>query len=185
MSDLDDAIALAAREHQLPVALLSAIVEVESTRDPFAWKVEPPYRYLWNLRTGAPFRTLTPAEIASERAPLDFPHLDISSRDTEWWGQQASWGPMQVMGAVAREFGFRGHFPALCGPLGIDYGARYLAALTERLLARYTWEGVVAAYNAGSPRRRADGQWENQEYVDRVRAAGGFVRVFASMHGTA
>ena len=113
---------------------------------------------------------------ASETAPPDFAALpSIGSRDTEWALQAASWGPMQVMGAVARELGFRGWFPALCTwPAGVDYGTLHLRKLRNRFLDKYGWEGVAAAYNAGSPNRLDNGQWANQSYVDKIRAAGGF-----------
>ena len=82
---------------------------------------------------------------------------------------------MQVMGAVARELGFRGWFPALCTwPAGVDYGTLHLRKLRNRFLAGFGWEGVAASYNAGSPNRLDNGKWANQSYVDKIRAAGGF-----------
>lgn len=163
-----------ARRRLLPAQLVYSIARIESTNDETAWRVEPPYRYLVNVITCKPFRTLTAAEIASEKAPADFPfHSQLSSRDTEWWGQQASWGPLQVMGAVAREYGFAGHFPELCGRPGIAYGVRHLAHLRDRFLEKHGWEGVIAAYNAGSPRRGTDGHFVNARYVEHVVAAGG------------
>lgn len=164
-----------ATRFEIPAPLLYALVMVESGGDTHAWRVEPPYRYLVDVDTGEPFRPLTPEETRSESAPEDFPHPKHSSRDTEWWGQQCSWGPMQVMGAVAREYGFRHPFPVLCsGAFGIEYGAKHLHRLALRFLGKHHWEGVVAAYNAGSPRYGADGKFKNQRYVDKVRAQGGF-----------
>ena len=158
----------------LPERLLRAIIAIESADDIHAWRVEPPYRYLWDIEQRRPFRRLTAAERRSEHAPADFPHLGFSSRNTEWWGQQASWGPMQIMGAVARECGYYGPFPQLCTySYGITYGAMHLATLRDRFLTDHGWEGVAAAYNAGSPRRR-NGQWENQTYVDKIAANRGF-----------
>jgi hypothetical protein len=101
----------AARTSGLNVDFVTAIVLVESAGDPFAWNPEPRYRALWNVRTKAPFRALTDAEIASEVPPVDFPYL-LGGRDQEWWAQQASWGLMQIMGAVAREEGFAPALPA-------------------------------------------------------------------------
>ncbi len=165
----------AARRYSLPLPLLVAMAYVESAGDVYAYKVEPPYRYLVDVSTGRPFRKLSTAEIASEIAPRDFAHFPHSSRDTEWWGQQASWGPLQIMGAVAREYGYRDPFPRLCtASQGVQYGAQHLHNLRRRFLATHGWEGVAAAYNAGSPRRQLDGQWENQAYVDKVRKQGGF-----------
>lgn len=170
-------IAAASFRHSIPSALIAAIVMTESGGDVHAWRVEPHYRYLVDFATGAPFRTLASAERASEVAPSDFAHPAYSSRDTEWWGQQASWGPMQVMGAVARELGFRQPFPALCGHVyGVDVGAQHLARLRDRFFARHGWQGVAAAYNGGSPRYAAPGVLEPalQRYVDKVAMHRGF-----------
>lgn len=164
-------IASRAARFGLPERLLAAIVQVESGGDIHAWRVEPHYRYLWDVSRAAPFRRLDSDERRSEIAPYDFPHYGHSSRNTEFWGQQSSWGPMQIMGAVAREHGFRQPFPALCThAYGVLYGAIHLASLRNRFLQNYGWEGVAAAYNAGSPRRFDDGRWENQGYVDKLIA---------------
>lgn len=161
----------------LPAQLVEAMVLTESGGDIYAWKVEPSYRYLWDISKRAPFRALTAAEITSEKAPADFPLLvGIESRDTEWWGQQASWGPLQLMGAVAREYGYKKSFPALCSiDDGLSCGIHHLVKLRDRFNAKFGWPGVVAAYNAGSPRFMGDGKtFVNQEYVDKVTAHGGF-----------
>lgn len=162
----------------LPSALLAALVLQESGGRASAWRFEPPYRYYWDCARNQPFREPTAAERAGEMAPVDFrvPNGWLVTRHTEWVGQACSWGPLQVMGAVAREYGFRGDFTELCGAgLGLEYGAMHLHKLRNRFLDRDGWEGVAAAYNAGSPRRtRAGGLWVNQEYVDSVRKLGGF-----------
>jgi len=153
----------------VPAGLVGAICLVESGGDPWAWNPEPHYRYLVDARTGKPFRKLTSAEGRSEKPAADFPSMPglADDRDAEWWGQQASWGPMQVMGAVAREYGFEHHFPQLCDPqIGIAYGVMHL----QRLRRRYdTWSAVIAAYNAGSARFDDNGEFVNQGYVDKVR----------------
>ena len=76
------------------------------------------------------------------------------------------------MGAVARECGYTGQFlVGLCEPaINIEIGSRHLLDLSRRYLATAGWPGVVAAYNAGSPRVLENGQYENQRYVDAVRA---------------
>lgn len=128
--------------------LVEAFVLKESSGDRWAWNPEPRYRYLWNVRTQQPFRALTFAEQASEQPPADFPCL-AGDRDQEWWGQQASWGLLQVMGAVAREHGFTGRFlTELCDPgVNLTIGCTVLAQLL-------TWSGgdirkAAAAYNGG------------------------------------
>lgn len=172
---LSGAVAEIANQHGLPFLLVKAMVEVESNFNIYAYRVEPRYRYLVNVETGEPFRELTIIEIESEYAPQDFPYYKrVSSRHTEWWGQQASWGPLQVMGAVAREYGFTGAFPELCSIEGLRYGCMHLANYKRRFLEKHGWEGVAAAYNAGSVRILTDGTFENQTYVDKVRRFGGF-----------
>jgi soluble lytic murein transglycosylase-like protein len=83
---------------------------------------------------------------------------------------------MQVMGATARELGFKGRFfTELCDPMeGLNYGCRYLVRLQREHFDRLGWPGVAAAYNAGTPRRLASGNFANQVYVDKVARAGGF-----------
>lgn len=154
---------------ELPANLIRAIVVVESGGNPFAWRVEPKYRYLWDNSKNEPFRALTYGESVSEIAPTDFtaPKGLNSSRDTEWWGQQASWGLMQVMGAVAREYGFKGHFPQLCTAEGVKYGCLHLTRLKKRFWQKFGWDGVISAYNQGYP-GMSGSRFNNQGYVDKV-----------------
>lgn len=157
------------RNTEIPAGLVSAICLVESSGDQWAWNPEPRYRYLVDALTLRPFRRLTKAEGTSEKPPADFSALPGLSEDVdaEWWGQQASWGPMQVMGALARELGFDGHFPQLCDPyVGMAFGIAQLRQLRKRY---NTWDSVIAAYNAGSARFAENGQFVNQGYVDKVR----------------
>lgn len=164
----------------LPPDLVRAHIMVESGGDPYAFRIEVAYRYLWDNRLGRNFRELTEAEIASAVPPGDFtaPAALPESRNSEWWAQRASWGPMQVMGAVARSKGFTGNMPALCdsdGSAGIHYGCLLLVDLKNRYQATKGWRAVSAAYNAGSPRYQEDGKtFVNQVYVDKIAAAGGF-----------
>jgi soluble lytic murein transglycosylase-like protein len=77
-----------------------------------------------------------------------------------------SWGLMQVMGAVAREYGHEGHCGLLFKPeIGLDYGCRHLKMYFDKFS---DWKDAVASYNAGSPRKREDGSYQNQAYVDKV-----------------
>ena len=156
---LKQAASQVARENRLPVALVLAVIEVESGGDVFSWNPEPRYHYLWNIKKNEPFRHLTHDEDFSEKPPWDF-FSAAGDRDAEWWGQQASWGPMQVMGAVAREYGFNEHFPNLCGILGLHYGAMHLSMLRDRFFSRYGWEGwrrpITQVPCAGATRRKPD-----------------------------
>ncbi|MBK9496775.1 MAG: lytic transglycosylase domain-containing protein [Xanthomonadales bacterium] len=161
-----------AKDKRITLALILGIVQAESSGDTWAYKPEPPYRYLWDVKRGRPFRDLTMAERTSENAPHDFlapvPSVDP---DAEWWGQQASWGLMQVMGAVAREVGFGGpYLTALCDPaLGLHIGCTKL----RRLLQAYgDAEMAVSAYNFGHVAfKPGTKEFENQRYVDKVITA--------------
>jgi soluble lytic murein transglycosylase-like protein len=157
----------AARAHNLDADLVEAMVVVESDGRAWAWNPEPHYRYLWNVRTQRPFRALGPGEASSKWPPADFPTI-AGDRDQEWWGQQASWGLLQVMGAVARERGFRGlYLPELCDPvLNLDVGCRHYAAFL-RWAGGDMWK-AVAAYNGGQ------GNWNGaapQVHVTKVKRA--------------
>jgi len=162
-------VAASATEYGLPLGLVLAVVQVESSFQPYAWKPEPPYRWFWDVRRNCPFRAPLAAEIASEHAPADFPTL-AGHRDQEWWAQQASWGLMQVMGAVARERGFRGpYLPELTQPaVGLTYGCLHLRHLCQRHFSRHGWDGVFAAYNTGGPGHEPGSAGE--AYVRKVRA---------------
>lgn len=135
---LGDLIKRVAAAHDLPWALVQAVVMTESSGNTWAYRYEPHYRYL----------------VGSDLAV------------TEQVGQQTSWGLMQVMGAVARELGFTGWFPALCAPeTGLLYGCKHL----RRAYDRYQhWQNAISTYNQGSPRKTYDGQYANQPYVDVV-----------------
>jgi len=171
MSDWDAEIRLAAERHGLEAGLVAAVVHVESSGNPFAWNPEPKYRYLWHVRAWTPFRALTPAENASEAPPADFPTL-AGDRDQEWWAQQASWGLCQVMGAVAREHGFRGSYlTELTVPgVGLDFGCRVLA---RRLIwAKGDVRAALASYNGGPAGNVPGGVLRNAAYADRVLTVG-------------
>lgn len=163
------ALVTAAGMHHLDPKVVGAIVRVESAGNPYAWNPEPRYRWVWNVRTWAPFRALRLDEVASEVAPADFPSL-AGDRDQEWWAQQASWGLMQVMGAVARERGFRGlYLTQLVDPAtNLDIGCGHLAALLrwaegDLVQACAAWNGGKAG-NERPPLR-------NQDYADKVLRA--------------
>lgn len=138
----------AALQHELPIDLVYGIVCQESRGLVTATKYEPGFfqRYILNL------------------AGLVSP---------EKRARATSWGLMQVMGQTARECGFKGKFEELFQPeVGLYWGCKYLAKLKAKYLSRWGWNGVIAAFNAGSP-RKSGGAFTNQDYVDGVR---GFMR---------
>lgn len=135
------------REYGIPAALIRAIISVESGRDNYAIRYEPYYQWLYQ-----------PEYYAKKH------YITVS---TETMAQKTSWGPMQVMGAVARELGFDGRFLSeLTDPdVGIKYGTMHL----KNQYNRYNdWTDAIAAYNAGSARKKDDGKYVNQIYVDKV-----------------
>ena len=123
----------------IPWEVVYAICLTESSGNEFAIRHEKHYRWIHG-------EGLTPGEFI---------------------GQKTSWGLMQIMGAVAREYGYTDQFSGLWDPYeNIRYGIKHLRKLKER---NGTWPHAIAAYNAGSPRMK-DGKYENQQYVDKVLA---------------
>lgn len=166
----------AASKHGLNPAMVAAFCAVESSWDSHAINPEPNYCYLVDVRTGAPFRELTAAELMSESPPPDFPAFAGVPADAEWQLQQVSLGLLQCMGARARELGFLGRFlTELCEPtIGLEFGCRNLAVWSRRYA---TIEEIAAAHNSGKARRNADGVYVTakgksiQPYVDKIAAA--------------
>lgn len=169
--DIEQAIKYHADTANLPIQLVRAIVLVESNGNPWAIRHEPRYRYLWDVGSNTPFRKIQQDELLDATAAQGLDAIPGSSRDTEWMGQRTSWGLMQVMGAVAREYGFRGWFPQLCDiNTGLQYGCKHLSVLVQRYKAKHTWRGVVAAYNTGQPAHTAG---PGLDYLTKVSNKGG------------
>ena len=128
--------------------IIAAVIQHESSFNPYAWNPEPHYRYFWNVKTNAPFRAISKAESDSPFPPKDFPTV-AGDPDQEWWAQQASWGLMQVMGALARELGWMGRFlPEITNPeIALDLGCKQLNRL--QTWAKGDVEQMLAAYNGG------------------------------------
>ena len=140
-----------APNYGLPINLIMAISKVESDWNPWSVRFEPE---VYQNHKFAKIPVYGPVSIETERA-----------------GLATSWGFMQIMGMTARDRGFKGAFLSeLCDPkTGIEYGCRQLQFLKDRYCADGNhWPDVIAAYNAGSPRKRQDGKFVNQVYVDRV-----------------
>lgn len=135
--DLQALLKAEAPKYQLPWEAVFAFCMAESSGNEWAMRHEPHYKWLFG----------------QNQSP------------TERIGQMTSWGLMQVMGAVAREYGFIGHFPKLCKPeIGIEYGMKHLQKLYNR---HQNWPDTIASYNAGHP-VRIDDKYRNQAYVDKV-----------------
>ena len=153
----------AAAAHHLEPAVVVALVDRESSFDPWAHRWEPGYRYLWH-----------PVHRSAARAekgmpPIGWPswidELAISGA-TEFNDQRTSWGLMQVMGSTARMLGYTEHLPRLCvAAVGVEVGCMYLAQLVER----HGLEGGLEAYNDG----RADNLGAGVEYSAAIVARAG------------
>jgi len=146
----------AADAHHLPPGLVLAIVQVESNGRAAAVRYEPAF-----------FGRYVEGKVHQVYAPC--------SRVTEERLRAFSFGLMQIMGQTARDLGFKGvYLTELCAPeIGLDWGCRYLAKQVLRYSGNL--EAATAAYNAGSARWLPNRQFANQEYIDKVRKAGGFV----------
>lgn len=128
----DDEIKREAGSWKLPVSVVRAIVQVESSYDPWATRFEPGWKWFVSLKTLV--KVIRTTEM------------------TEHIHEQTSWGLMQVMGAVARELEFKRPLPSICVPaVGLQLGCMKLS----RLVKRYGMEGGIEAYNAGSPGKKA------------------------------
>ena len=125
---------------ELPIPCVLAVCYVESSFNEWACRYEPGYRWIPD---------------------------DLSA--TERMCQMTSWGLMQVMGGVAREYGMTGDLTKLCLPtIGLKYGMMHL----RRFFDKYkNWTDALASYNGGSPRKNPEGKLINQSYVDKVLKA--------------
>jgi soluble lytic murein transglycosylase-like protein len=88
-------------------------------------------------------------------------------------GNHLSFGPMNVLDTTATSLGAKVPSSLTNPAVGIDYGTRYLFQQLRRYGGRIA--DALAAYNAGSARRDAQGRYINskgstvvQGYVDRV-----------------
>ena len=145
-----------ADKYGLPREVLYGVILKESRFNPLACRFEPHYRWLF---------------YPDQVKPMD------CSLATEKTFQMTSWGLMQVMGAVFREYGFKGWLTAIPGDVEaqLDYGCKHL----KKMIKRWGLEGGILAYNAGSPRKNDQGQYINQAYLDGVLKLAGNYRQIA------
>lgn len=135
----------AAKKHNINSAIVYGIIKAESGYNGkfelTAARYEPTYQWLYK-----------PQEVKPA----------ICSLATETCLQRTSIGLMQVMGAVYREYGYRGWLTDLFKniKLQLDYGCKHLAGKIKR----YGELRGISAYNAGSPTS------SNAGYVAKVVA---------------
>ena len=135
-----------AKDYQLDVGIVAAIVWQESRGSIYAARYETNYKYLVR--------------------PDHFAKLLNISQVTEEVQQKTSYSLMQIMGGTARWLGMDGALPSLFKPeCNLYWGCKYLAYLQNKY---GPGTDLVAAYNAGSPRKTAGGLYENEAYVDAV-----------------
>ena len=138
---------MVAMENGVHPFILDALIQVESSYDTLAIRYEPLSK--------------------SESIPKKYAKINMISEDTEIILQKMSWGLAQVMGSTARWLGYSGNLMLLAidPSLGLKWACAYLDHLHEKF---HEGDLVIAAYNAGTPRRNPDGSFKNQRYVDAV-----------------
>lgn len=150
--DLVALIRCKAEEFKVDADLAEAIATVESSLNPFVTRFEPNYRYFCH------------PELYAARLR--------QSSITETVQQQHSYGAMQIMGGVCREYGYQDYLMKLvtnheeC----ISLSMRHLSKFDKQYENEMS---VIAAYNAGSARKVQLGvgagvKFTNQAYVDKV-----------------
>lgn len=137
--------AAAAKEGINP-KIVEAIVMAESGGNEMAIRFEGQYIYLH-----------TPEAHAARLG---------STIETEKTLQKFSWGLMQPMGAVLREYGFLPPLPmALAPEVSLQYGVKHF----RKFLEKYNdLEKAVSCYNAGSIMKDSMGRFRNYKYVEKV-----------------
>jgi hypothetical protein len=140
-------------EFDLDPHLIQAICLIESSNDPRKARFEPSYLKHQRFHRAEFFKTKLGQTL-----------------ETEEMMQCFSWGPMQVMGVVARELGFDGYLTELAQ---LRPGMRVGCLVLQNLVRRFGQHepDIIASYNGGSPRHLVNGQYFNQEYVDKVSEA--------------
>lgn len=146
MTDLDALILQLSAQMTLDVSLIRAMVAIESGGVVWRTRFESGWKYFYYAR-----------EFAEK--------LGITVQ-TEVVLQSMSFGPMQIMGGVARELGFTDHLTQLILP---ENSLPLSCKKLKHLLQKYpSMEDAIAAYNAGSVRKTEGGLYENETYVDSV-----------------
>lgn len=135
------------KKYQINPKIVGAVVMQESAGNACASRYEMDYKWLFK--------------------PEIYAGINKITRITETNQQKTSWGLMQIMGAVAREHGYNGPLVSLCDiEVNLEYGIKHLISLKKRFGENIS--DVLAAYNAGSPRRNESGDYVNQYYVNKV-----------------
>jgi len=148
----DEIIKNCARIYRIDERLIRAIIQKESSWNPWAIRVE---RGFWK-RYWIGIKALFIRTPEKDEQWLTYP--DIVS---------ASYGLMQLMLTTAMELGFRFRFPTeLLDP---GNNIKYGCLLLKRNYEQYgNWDDAISAYNQGNNRKDSSGKYVNQVYVDKV-----------------
>lgn len=141
-----DLIRLQATPLKLDVRLCQAIALAETNGRLFLVRYEPSWNYMVTPEVYAKSLQITEA---TERALQAF-----------------SYGPLQIMGSVARELGFN----RMLTELNIaETVIQYSLLKMKQICQRYSvLEDRMSAWNSGTLRYVTSGHYLNQAYVDRV-----------------
>lgn len=136
--------------------MLGAVILSQSTLEPIIQEMSKKY----NIET-----SLIKAIIKTES------NWDVNASRFEAHKGDASWGLMQLLLSTAREV--LGNPQLITTQLiqprnNIEAGTKFLSQLWGRF---GNMRDAIAAYNAGSPRLGKDGEYVNQDYVDKVMNA--------------
>lgn len=137
-----------AKDWDLDWRVIDALIHIESSWNPVAMRYERNFTYF--------------------TSPERYAKQNRITLDTEKVLQKCSFGLMQIMGGTARFLNYIGPLVGLFDPeTNIHLGCKFFAQLAHE----YTnVNDQIAAYNAGSVKRLANGQYFNQAYVDKVLA---------------
>lgn len=166
-------------------ALGCAFAWVESTFDPTAYRYEPEWdrRYINEIKIAyrldvddpdfAPYmmKAITINEWFDENPKRQRERR--ASKNYNYFAQlrvAASYGLVQVMHSSAVGEGLKGKPESMFRPeVGLEIGFEHLNRKRRR--KKYTLQDAIAAYNAGSVRKKSDGAYRNQRYVDKIEKA--------------
>lgn len=149
----DELVAIArerAAAHGLDGALVCAVCEQESAWNEYATRIELAF-------------------IANYLFPLpEYKDGTLTRNPTELYFRATSWGLMQVLGQVAREFGFTGtYLSELCAPYNsLEFGCRKLRQCMDR--KHLEVHAALQKYNGGGNAHYAD---EVLQRVDKYKEA--------------
>lgn len=133
--------------HGVSKEIIAATIMAESRNIPYAIRFEPDWDYFPDHD-----------DIVSYGTKVGMSYHTVKN------SMATSWGLMQVMGAVAYEYGFYDWFTKLNNvSTGIKYGAMHLATMQRRWGTKPA--DIYAAYNAGRV-VLVNGKYKNQKKVD-------------------